>query len=102
MESDERKEYLAKSKLRKEAVKNAREEPGPQRYWVEICGKRITLHCRKRKTAIPQNKYRGPITTFSRRARASRFRRIAEVRWKDIGDTQFLTLTYPDDVADHT
>jgi hypothetical protein len=102
MENDGRKEYLADAKQRKLARKNAKEEIGPQRYYVEMCGKKFTLRCRKRKREESQNKYRGPCTHFSRRARAAKLRRIAEVRWKDIGETQFLTLTYPDEVSDHT
>lgn len=71
-------------------------------YNVEIRGKRVSLKAVRKHPPKPHTRERGIITDFSRRARARKLRRIAEVNWADTGPTQFLTVTYPDKQADHT
>ena len=72
------------------------------RPWnVEIQGKRITLRRPAPERTVFQQKTRGCITTFSRRARSRQLRKIAEIDWLAAGPGLFLTLTYPDECADH-
>lgn len=85
------------NKLERDRVKN-----DEQTWRLEIQGKRLTLGRTGYKRFTKMYPVRGCVTEFSRRARARKLRRIAEVRWKDVGEVQFLTVTYPDDVAHHT
>lgn len=73
------------------------------RAWsVEVQGKRIQLICKTAKSRKAGKKKRGVITEFSRRARGRMLRKIASVDWKSAGQGNFVTLTYPDSVSDHT
>jgi hypothetical protein len=73
------------------------------RTWVVECrGKRFTVKHLGKTHFGKQTKYRGVITEFSRRARARRLRRIAEIDWASAGESTFLTVTYPDEQANHT
>lgn len=69
---------------------------------IEIQGKRFSLKYSHEYREPEQCKARGPITCFSRKARAARLRRIAEINWKACGPSTLVTLTYPDAKADHT
>lgn len=89
------------SDYRKEQANKQREQARGT-YTIEMIGKRCTLKKRRHRYSKLPCKARGPIIEFSRKARARKLRRIAEVNWKDTGDVQFITVTYPDDVADHT
>lgn len=71
-------------------------------YTLEMIGKRCTLRRQRHRYGKVAAKARGPITEYSRKARAAKLRRIAEVNWKAAGECQFLTLTYPDEVVHHT
>lgn len=69
---------------------------------VEIQGKRITVKCKHPPKEKTKRRPRGPITCFSRKARARLLKRIASVDWKSAGKGMLITVTYPDDVSDHT
>jgi hypothetical protein len=71
-------------------------------YTLDMQGKRITLKMNLKTTRRKVYTTRSPIYEFSRRARARKLRRIAEVNWAETGDVQFITVTYPDSVSDHT
>lgn len=69
---------------------------------LEIQGKRFSVKYSYEYREPTPCKARGPITCFSRKARAARLRRIAEIDWKACGVSSLVTLTYPDAQADHT
>lgn len=69
---------------------------------IEMQGKRFSVKFSTEAQEPINKKPRGPITCFSRKARAARLRRIAEIDWKAAGESALVTLTYPDDQANHT
>lgn len=69
---------------------------------LEMQGKRVTLSRTGYRRCTDYYPGRGIITEFSARARARKLRRIAEIDWSKTGQSQFLTVTYPDEVSDHT
>lgn len=71
-------------------------------WCVEIQGKRLTVKCRTQRPPRKKGKKRGPITCFSRKARARRLRWIASVDWKSAGAGFLVTVTYPDEQSNHT
>lgn len=93
------RKYLARKKQKLEDARVSRDDPG---FRVEICGKRFTLCKTGYRRATKAYPVRGVITTFSRRARAARLRRIAEVNWAAAGRGVFVTVTYPPELEDHT
>lgn len=86
-----------KSELENERLKRACVE-----YRLEMQGKRISLSQTGYKRYTKSYPVRGIVTEFSRRARARRLRRISTVNWALAGRSMFVTLTYPDQVSDHT
>jgi hypothetical protein len=84
-------------KLETDRYKNDKRE-----WTLVICGKRLTLHRLGYKPFKKPYNSRGPITTFSRKARARMLRKIAEIDWQSAGPGLFLTVTYPDECAQHT
>jgi hypothetical protein len=90
------------AKERKTELENERLKRATQEYRLEMQGKRLTLSKTGYKRCTKSYPVRGIVTEFSRRARARRLRRIAEVNWSYAGESSFITLTYPDEVSDHT
>lgn len=86
----------------KTKLENERKEHDDEHWRIEMQGKRFTVRCKRYRQAISNTTRRGQITHFSRRARAARLRRIAEVDWKQAGRGVMVTLTYPDAQSDHT
>lgn len=87
---------------RRTELENARLKNDIKTYRLEMCGKRITLAKTGYKRCTSNYPVRGVVTEFSRRARARRLRRIAEINWQEASPGLFVTVTYPDAVADHT
>lgn len=83
-------------------LETTRQENDKQTYRLEMQGKRISLCKTGYKRTIEQEQKRGVVVEFSARARSRRLRRIAEVNWRLVGESSFITLTYPDEVSDHT
>ena len=71
-------------------------------YTLTVCGKRITLSRPNGRFGVKPKNTRGPIVTFSRKARARQLRKIAEIDWQAAGPGLFFTVTYPDECAFHT
>lgn len=86
---------------RGDALQSERQGAGTQ-VWVSIQGQRVTVqetHCRNVDSeSVP----RGPIVTFSDRARGRMIRRICEVDWSKAGSVLFVTVTYPPEAESHT
>jgi hypothetical protein len=71
-------------------------------YTLEMQGKRLQIRCHHYRQAQKNYKSKSPIFEFSRKARAARLRRIASVNWALSGPSLFVTVTYPDEVSEHT
>jgi hypothetical protein len=103
---DDYGEYLEKRKAKALKLRSKFELESQERfeedYTLDWQGKRITLRKKKHKQSPRASIPRGVIVEFSRRARARRLRRIAEVDWSKTNQSMFITLTYPDEVSDHT
>jgi hypothetical protein len=80
------------------------EMPKPVENWsVEMQGKRLEVKCYDEfRQKTNHGTKRKEIVEFSRRARSRWLRDIASINWRKCNDCQFLTLTYPDQVANHT
>lgn len=83
-------------------IRKKREAEAGTGISVECQGKRFSLvvsgiHPRK-----PNGGIRKAITQFSRKARLRRLKRIAEVDWISAGHSVLITITYPDEVSDHS
>lgn len=88
--------------LRKGNLKYRRKRTVKPEVRIEIQGLRFSVKYSTEHQERPEMPPRGPITCFSRKARAARLRRIAEIDWKTAGESALVTLTYPDEQANHT
>jgi hypothetical protein len=86
----------------KQNLRELRKEHGETGISVECQGKRFTLKVIGEKRRKTNGGERKAITHFSRKARLRRLKRIAEVDWINAGHSVLLTVTYPDEVSNHT
>jgi hypothetical protein len=86
----------------REKLDKAKDKLEGRPWSVEVRGKRFTLRRKGHDCARPKYKTRGAIVSFSRRARARMLKKIAEIDWATAGQGLFFTVTYPDEVAQHT
>jgi len=65
----------------------------------KICGQRLTLKYKQDREPHKRGGLRKCIRGFSKQARFRMLKRVAEIDWRNVGPSLFITLTYPDDVA---
>ena len=72
-------------------------QSGP-RWTATLQGKRLDVKCHRYRLRHSGGRRRGLITEFSAKARLRLLKRMATVDWPQIGNSLFITLTYPDSV----
>lgn len=102
MDAEQRYEVNKKRAEIRNKLERERQKNDETTLRLEMQGRRITLARTGYKRCTKFYPQRGVITEFSKRARSRKLKRLAEVDWAKAGESQFLTLTYPDDVSDHT
>jgi len=73
----------------------------PGEWTAVIQGKSVKVQLNRYRKVPKITTPRGDITEFSRKSRLRMLKRLATVDWQKIGISQFITLTYPDEVI-HT
>lgn len=77
----------------------ARKKRLPLKWFANIQGQRLTIKYKSGKEPHRRGGLRQQIGGFSHQARWRMLKFIAEIDWKSIGPSLFVTLTYPDEVA---
>lgn len=63
---------------------------------LRIQGNCVELFRKQNLPGLPLQVPRGVVTMFSRSARMRMLRLIAKINWQEVGNSTFVTLTYPD------